>query len=76
MFRSSQRYLKPNPFTTYRDPKTGEWIVIQTDVAQVDSEYVSVTHYSNRVSSQPRSGSFPAQRQPVSVGNVQTSSHR
>lgn len=20
--------LKPNPFTTYRDPKTGKWVVI------------------------------------------------
>ncbi|MFB2881498.1 hypothetical protein ACE1CC_31985 [Aerosakkonemataceae cyanobacterium BLCC-F46] len=20
--------LKPNPFTTYRDPKTGKWVVV------------------------------------------------
>lgn len=22
------KYLKPNPFITYRDPETGKWIVI------------------------------------------------
>ncbi|WP_421657745.1 hypothetical protein [Leptothermofonsia sp. ETS-13] len=26
--QTGQRSLRPNPFTTYRDPKTGRWIVI------------------------------------------------
>ncbi|MBD2092938.1 hypothetical protein H6F67_24115 [Microcoleus sp. FACHB-1515] len=26
---SSKAQLKPNPFTTYRDPATGRWIVVQ-----------------------------------------------
>jgi hypothetical protein len=25
----SNRQLKPNPFTTYRDPETGKWLVIK-----------------------------------------------
>ena len=32
MSRSSQNYLKPNPFTTYRDPETGRWVVVQENV--------------------------------------------
>ncbi|MGF1537262.1 MAG: hypothetical protein ACFB4J_12385 [Elainellaceae cyanobacterium] len=77
MFRSPQRYLKPNPFTTYRDPRTGEWIVVQTDIAQVNSEYESLTPGSQRIASHhPRnSASFLPQRQPLSAGNFRTTSH-
>ncbi|MDX2213281.1 MAG: hypothetical protein SFY66_08335 [Oculatellaceae cyanobacterium bins.114] len=27
--KSMKRQLKTNPFTTYRDPKTGQWFVIK-----------------------------------------------
>jgi hypothetical protein len=29
MVRTTNRELQTNPFTTYRDPKTGHWIVIK-----------------------------------------------
>lgn len=28
--RVSKKPLKQNPFTSYRDPVTGEWIIIKT----------------------------------------------
>ncbi|MBF2020858.1 MAG: hypothetical protein IGR93_12315 [Hydrococcus sp. C42_A2020_068] len=28
MVKSSNEPLQPNPFTTYRDPKTGLWVVV------------------------------------------------
>ena len=31
MAKASQQPLQPNPFCTYRDPKTGLWVVIQVD---------------------------------------------
>ncbi|GET40179.1 hypothetical protein [Microseira wollei] len=31
MDQVSQKPLKPNPFTTYRDAKTGRWIVVLPD---------------------------------------------
>lgn len=27
--KMTKRSLKSNPFTTYRDPKTGQWLVIK-----------------------------------------------
>ncbi|MDY7022969.1 MAG: hypothetical protein SWJ54_16740 [Cyanobacteriota bacterium] len=27
--KTCEKPLKSNPFTTYRDPKTGQWIVIR-----------------------------------------------
>lgn len=30
MARVSNEPLQPNPFTTYRDPKTGRWIVVKS----------------------------------------------
>lgn len=30
MARVSSDPLQPNPFTTYRDPKTGKWIVVES----------------------------------------------
>jgi hypothetical protein len=30
MARVSSDPLQPNPFTTYRDPKTGRWIVVES----------------------------------------------
>jgi hypothetical protein len=27
--QSSQKVLRQNPFTTYRDPSTGRWLVVQ-----------------------------------------------
>jgi len=27
--KASKRELRPNPFTTYRDPETGQWLVIR-----------------------------------------------
>lgn len=32
MARVSNDPLPPNPFTTYRDPKTGTWIVIKSQL--------------------------------------------
>ena len=29
MAKASEQPLQPNPFRTYRDPKTGLWVVIQ-----------------------------------------------
>ncbi|AFY76857.1 hypothetical protein Ple7327_1478 [Pleurocapsa sp. PCC 7327] len=29
MVKSSNEPLQPNPFTTYRDPKTGLWVVVK-----------------------------------------------
>lgn len=29
MVKASNNPLQPNPFTTYRDPKTGTWIVVK-----------------------------------------------
>ncbi|WP_015784616.1 hypothetical protein [Rippkaea orientalis] len=29
MAETSNDYLKPNPFKTYRDPQTGLWVVIK-----------------------------------------------
>lgn len=26
---NSKGKLRPNPFTTYRDPKTGKWVVVK-----------------------------------------------
>jgi hypothetical protein len=26
---ANPRQLKPNPFTTYRDPETGKWMVVK-----------------------------------------------
>jgi len=28
MTKTCSASLKPNPFTTYRDPKTGRWVVV------------------------------------------------
>ncbi len=29
MVKSCQKPLKTNPFATYRDPKTGKWLVVK-----------------------------------------------
>jgi hypothetical protein len=29
MVTPSKKNLKTNPFTTYRDPKTGKWVVVK-----------------------------------------------
>lgn len=26
---SSKKQLRPNPFTAYRDPETGQWVVVK-----------------------------------------------
>lgn len=31
MAQAKDDWLKPNPFTTYRDPKTGRWIVVMSN---------------------------------------------
>lgn len=36
MARVSSEPLQPNPFTTYRDPNTGAWIVVKSQL-NVDS---------------------------------------
>lgn len=28
MCKSTKKYLRQNPFTAYRDPETGQWLVI------------------------------------------------
>ncbi|NJN88540.1 MAG: hypothetical protein HC881_22475 [Leptolyngbyaceae cyanobacterium SL_7_1] len=30
----SKKPLKPNPFVTYRDPKSGHWVVVKTTAYQ------------------------------------------
>jgi hypothetical protein len=30
--QKSGRQLRENPFTTYRDPQTGHWIVVKTNL--------------------------------------------
>ncbi|GFE68750.1 hypothetical protein [Chroococcus sp. FPU101] len=32
MARVSSEPLQPNPFTTYRDPNTGAWIVVKSQL--------------------------------------------
>jgi hypothetical protein len=34
MAKLSSQPLKPNPFITRRDPQTGMWLVIETDLAE------------------------------------------
>jgi len=36
--KTETRYteLRPNPFTTYRDPETGKWIVVKTESQKVE----------------------------------------
>ena len=29
MLKTKDEKLKPNPFTTYRDPETGKWLVMR-----------------------------------------------
>lgn len=43
MARVSRKPLQPNPFTTYRDPKTGSWIVVKSEPNElyVDKELES-----------------------------------
>lgn len=31
MAKTCSAPLKPNPFTTYRDPKTGRWVVVDNN---------------------------------------------
>lgn len=59
MARVSSDPLQPNPFTTYRDPKTGTWIVIKSqpkaDPALGKNLESSQTHQVNDQSSASRS---------------------
>lgn len=55
MARVSSDPLQPNPFTTYRDPKTGTWIVIKVDPALGKNLESSQTHQVNDQSSASRS---------------------
>ena len=36
--KTETRYteLRPNPFTTYRDPETGKWIVVKVESKEVE----------------------------------------
>jgi hypothetical protein len=34
MSNTSKKPLRQNPYTTYRDPQTGKWIVVVTTEAQ------------------------------------------
>ncbi|MGB3404296.1 MAG: hypothetical protein WBA77_16545 [Microcoleaceae cyanobacterium] len=36
--KSYKKQLKINPFTTYRDPETGRWIVIKTELREVEKK--------------------------------------
>ncbi len=31
----SKKQLRTNPFTTYRDPKTGRWVVVKPKVQEI-----------------------------------------
>lgn len=31
--KTQENKLRSNPFTTYRDPKTGRWVVVKTAAA-------------------------------------------
>ncbi|HLO48413.1 MAG TPA: hypothetical protein VK211_08340 [Kamptonema sp.] len=35
MMKACDKPLKSNPFTTYRDPQTGKWIVVQQEQNKV-----------------------------------------
>ncbi len=41
MAKTSEQPLQPNPFRTYRDPKTGLWVVIAVPEAK--------THFASSV---------------------------
>ena len=36
MANLSSRPLRPNPFHTYRDPKTGKWLVVESASSETD----------------------------------------
>ncbi|MEO0408978.1 MAG: hypothetical protein AAF289_16670 [Cyanobacteria bacterium P01_A01_bin.135] len=62
MSRLPQNLLKPNPFTTYRDPHTGRWVVVREQPA----------YFSQAVAKPPSTlpvKAFPASRvSPVPLG--------
>ena len=37
MAKASEKPLQPNPFRTYRDPKTGLWVVIPASAIEASS---------------------------------------
>ena len=37
MAKASEKPLQPNPFRTYRDPKTGLWVVIKASAIEANS---------------------------------------
>jgi len=45
MVKVSNEPLQPNPFTTYRDPKTGLWVVVKkTKISEYCSEREAMNH--------------------------------
>ncbi|WP_413165442.1 hypothetical protein ACL6C3_03660 [Capilliphycus salinus ALCB114379] len=36
--KNSEKPLKSNPFTTYRDPETGRWVVVKDQQTTASSE--------------------------------------
>lgn len=82
MFQTPQQALKPNPFTTHRDPETGRWIVVLTDAARLSQDCSSVSQSSVSQSSTSqycntatarlsrKSALFSSQLRPVSAGST------
>ncbi|MGB7428917.1 MAG: hypothetical protein WA933_14040 [Microcoleaceae cyanobacterium] len=33
-----KKQLKNNPFITYRDPKTGRWVVVKNELREVENK--------------------------------------
>ena len=48
--KSCQKPLKSNPFTTYRDPKTGKWVVVNSEVDREEKKETDARKYSRCVS--------------------------
>ncbi len=36
MAKASEKPLQPNPFRTYRDPKTGLWVVLKASAMEAN----------------------------------------
>ncbi|MGB3612622.1 MAG: hypothetical protein WBA10_02425, partial [Elainellaceae cyanobacterium] len=68
MSRLPQNSLKSNPFTTYRDPETGRWIVVQDNVAYINQRVPSTKRRAQPQSLTP----FRSQTSAMSFGVAQS----
>lgn len=68
MSRLTQTSLRTNPFTTYRDPETGRWIVVQDNVAYMNQRVPSIKRRSQPQPIAP----FRAQKSAIPFGMSQS----